>query len=284
MAEHEIRFDDGAAYERMMGAGAGSPASLPRLAGATPRLAMARRRLRQRRLHRTARRALCARSAGHRSVGGAARFRAQAAGGAAGGIPPGRRHGAALRRRQLRCRRHGAGDLLRARSGQGRRRDGAGGCARAAGRGLCLGRARRRISAGAAAGEMRAMGVTTAPPPSPDAARLEALRALWTGAGIGGVETREITVRRSFADFEDFWTTACWRRASPRRSPHCLPPTASSSGRGCARASPRMPPAASPTAPARMQSRGGWRSSDGAFYSPCCINSPCRRAMRKTPR
>ena len=31
---------------------------------------------------------------------------------------------------------------------------------------------------------------------------------LWTGAGLEAVETREITVQRTFADFDDFWTTS----------------------------------------------------------------------------
>jgi hypothetical protein len=30
---------------------------------------------------------------------------------------------------------------------------------------------------------------------------------LWAGAGLEAVETRQITVSRTFADFEDFWTT-----------------------------------------------------------------------------
>jgi hypothetical protein len=30
---------------------------------------------------------------------------------------------------------------------------------------------------------------------------------LWTGAGLEAIETRTITVQRTFADFEDFWTT-----------------------------------------------------------------------------
>jgi hypothetical protein len=34
---------------------------------------------------------------------------------------------------------------------------------------------------------------------------MEALRDLWTGAGLDAVETREITVQRTFADFDDFW-------------------------------------------------------------------------------
>ncbi len=56
--------------------------------------------------------------------------------------------------------------------------------------------------------EMRAMGVTPLSPPSSSASRMEALRDLWTGAGLDAVETREITVQRTFADFDDFWTTS----------------------------------------------------------------------------
>jgi ubiquinone/menaquinone biosynthesis C-methylase UbiE len=56
--------------------------------------------------------------------------------------------------------------------------------------------------------EMRALGVTPLLPPSPGASRMEALRDLWTGAGLDAVETREITVQRTFADFDDFWTTS----------------------------------------------------------------------------
>jgi SAM-dependent methyltransferase len=55
--------------------------------------------------------------------------------------------------------------------------------------------------------EMRGMGVEVGLPPSPGASRMDALRELWVGAGLAGVETREITVRRSFADFDDYWTT-----------------------------------------------------------------------------
>jgi hypothetical protein len=35
---------------------------------------------------------------------------------------------------------------------------------------------------------------------------MDALRDLWTGAGLASVETREITVQRSFADFDEYWT------------------------------------------------------------------------------
>lgn len=55
--------------------------------------------------------------------------------------------------------------------------------------------------------EMRGMGVTVAVPPSPDASRIDAMRDLWTSAGLDAAETREITVQRTFADFEDYWTT-----------------------------------------------------------------------------
>ena len=54
--------------------------------------------------------------------------------------------------------------------------------------------------------EMSAMGLTVLSPPSQEASRIEALRDLWIGAGLDAVETRDITVQRTFADFDDFWT------------------------------------------------------------------------------
>ncbi len=56
--------------------------------------------------------------------------------------------------------------------------------------------------------EMRALGVTPPLPPSVGASRIDAMRDLWTGAGLDAVETREITVQRTFADFDDLWTTS----------------------------------------------------------------------------
>ncbi len=56
--------------------------------------------------------------------------------------------------------------------------------------------------------EMRAMGLTPVLPPSAGASRMEVLRNLWTGAGLDAVDTREITVQRTFADFDDFWKTS----------------------------------------------------------------------------
>jgi SAM-dependent methyltransferase len=55
--------------------------------------------------------------------------------------------------------------------------------------------------------EMGELGVDVPVPPSSDASRIDDLRDLWTGAGLAAVETREITVQRTFADFEDYWTT-----------------------------------------------------------------------------
>lgn len=56
--------------------------------------------------------------------------------------------------------------------------------------------------------EMRAMGVTPLRPPSAEASRMETLQDLWRNAGLTSIETREITVQRTFADFEDLWTTS----------------------------------------------------------------------------
>ena len=55
--------------------------------------------------------------------------------------------------------------------------------------------------------EMRAMGVPVPTPPSPEASRLDALRDLWTAAGLQDIQTREIDVRRTFASFDDYWET-----------------------------------------------------------------------------
>jgi SAM-dependent methyltransferase len=57
-------------------------------------------------------------------------------------------------------------------------------------------------------GEMNAMGFIVPKPPRSDITGLEALQLLWKGAGLDEIKTREITVRRTFADFEDYWTTS----------------------------------------------------------------------------
>jgi len=55
--------------------------------------------------------------------------------------------------------------------------------------------------------EIRALGVGVPAPPSPDASRVEALQDLWTAAGLEAVETYAITAQRTFADFADYWAT-----------------------------------------------------------------------------
>jgi SAM-dependent methyltransferase len=55
--------------------------------------------------------------------------------------------------------------------------------------------------------ELRAMGREPILPPSYEVSRIDTLHELWVSAGLTDVETREITVARSFADFDDFWAT-----------------------------------------------------------------------------
>ena len=55
--------------------------------------------------------------------------------------------------------------------------------------------------------EMRAMGLTPVLPPSAEASRLQRLWELWTTAGLEAIETTEIPTQRTFANFDDFWTT-----------------------------------------------------------------------------
>jgi SAM-dependent methyltransferase len=56
--------------------------------------------------------------------------------------------------------------------------------------------------------ELKAMGFTPLRPPSAEASKIEILQQLWTDAGLVDVETRRIDVQRSFVDFDDFWTAS----------------------------------------------------------------------------
>jgi ubiquinone/menaquinone biosynthesis C-methylase UbiE len=51
-------------------------------------------------------------------------------------------------------------------------------------------------------------GIAPVRPPSSDASKMEALQRLWKGAGLVDVETRRIDVQRSFADFDEFWAAS----------------------------------------------------------------------------
>lgn len=55
--------------------------------------------------------------------------------------------------------------------------------------------------------ELRAMGRTPMLPPRADVSRMDAMRALWVDAGLTDVATHAITVARTFEDFDDFWAT-----------------------------------------------------------------------------
>ena len=81
--------------------------------------------------------------------------------------------------------------------------------------------------------EMRAMGMTIPVPPSPGASRLEAMQELWTGAGLEAVEARAITVQRTFASFDDYWATI-------RGGPSLAPKLASMSAADLAQLRERM--------------------------------------------
>jgi SAM-dependent methyltransferase len=63
--------------------------------------------------------------------------------------------------------------------------------------------------------EMRAMGLTPPLPPSAQASRIDALRTLWRDAGLQEIETRTITVRRGFPSFDEFWEISVASGAMP---------------------------------------------------------------------
>ncbi len=53
--------------------------------------------------------------------------------------------------------------------------------------------------------ELRAMGMNPSLPPRPEASRIDVMHGLWSAAGLVEVETREIRVRRLFTNFEEYW-------------------------------------------------------------------------------
>jgi SAM-dependent methyltransferase len=56
--------------------------------------------------------------------------------------------------------------------------------------------------------ELRAIDRPSPMAPSAEASRIGNMLKLWQDAGLTGVETRTITVERAFASFDDFWATA----------------------------------------------------------------------------
>lgn len=53
--------------------------------------------------------------------------------------------------------------------------------------------------------ELDSMGIPAARPPSAEISRFAALKALWAELGVRNIETRELVVERTFADFDDYW-------------------------------------------------------------------------------
>ena len=69
------------------------------------------------------------------------------------------------------------------------------------------------------------MGLKPVDPPTVEASRTEAMRDLWTGAGLEAVETREITVERTFSNFEEFWQITVLGAPSLRPTMTAMSPT-----------------------------------------------------------
>jgi ubiquinone/menaquinone biosynthesis C-methylase UbiE len=56
--------------------------------------------------------------------------------------------------------------------------------------------------------EMLKIGLTPVMPPSVQASTIEASQALWQQAGLRDVRTTQITVQRQFSSFDEYWTSA----------------------------------------------------------------------------
>ena len=54
---------------------------------------------------------------------------------------------------------------------------------------------------------LRELGATVPVAPSTPASRLDQMRSLWMEAGFTDIQTRQITVQRTYPGFEDFWST-----------------------------------------------------------------------------
>ena len=63
---------------------------------------------------------------------------------------------------------------------------------------------------------MRDMGFAPPNAPRAEASTPEGLHALWIQAGFVDLETRVVRARRTFADFEDYWSTTI---AAPNLAP-----------------------------------------------------------------
>lgn len=64
--------------------------------------------------------------------------------------------------------------------------------------------------------QMKDMGFTASRAPRAEASTPEGLHALWTRAGFANIEARVLRARRTFNDFEDYWSTTI---AAPNLAP-----------------------------------------------------------------
>lgn len=101
--------------------------------------------------------------------------------------------------------------------------------------------------------EIKALGFTAPQPPRSDISGLAALRRLWRCAGLDEIETQEITMQRTFADFEDYWTTS-GAACPPWRSRDSLPATARGTLRAILSCNRHL------HTPARQMSEISWQS------------------------
>ena len=53
--------------------------------------------------------------------------------------------------------------------------------------------------------ELRAMNIDYPLPPSAEVSKLDMLETVWIEAGLSEIETKKISVQRTFASFDDFW-------------------------------------------------------------------------------
>jgi len=107
--------------------------------------------------------------------------------------------------------------------------------------------------------EMARLGHQPLWPPSVEAARMDALRQSWTDAGLVDVETHELVVQRTYADFDSFWAAA---RKGPRIAPRLADMPAGDGAALKSRLRERLPAAAdgSITCSARANAVRGRRS------------------------
>ena len=211
MPAEQIRFNDGAAYEEFMG-------NWSRLAGdaflrwldPAPRPALGRCRLRQRRVHRDARRALRAeRGAGIDPSAEQIAFARARLPRRRGAFDVGDAMALPYGDDDLRCGRDGAGHLLRSRSGRSRSPRW-----RASSRPAAASRPIRGTSSAAASRTPRCRRRWPGSPRRRSGRRASRRRGSRRRASSGpmpgsaGIETREIVVERTYADFDSYWRIA----------------------------------------------------------------------------